>query len=192
MKSFIHLSLLLLPFFSFGQLAENNKTTGEPRYDTTSINIQSTNSFYFCSRLYKIPRDCDSENQANCCSFSCQVSSDADFPDNGQFACYDGTSIYWTYFETSDQARASFEGYSPQIKKQMKRFSQEERKVSICNQPAKAYALEYTTFQGYSSHEVIAYGTINGHHLMIHLHSQKKLKSNTDFQSLFQEIIRFD
>ena len=74
----------------------------------------------------------------------------------------------------------------------MKKFNQTAIKLFICNQKVTAYKLNYTTFQKYKGHEIIAYGTINGQHVMVHLHSQKELNSNNDMQPVFQEIIKFE
>ena len=192
MKQFFYLILLLTPVFLFSQQTSDTKLVEEPKYDTTSIDIRSTNSFYFCSKLYRIPRDCDKKDQSRCCSFSSQVFLNQKLPISGQLACYDGTSLSWTYFENDQLAKSSFEGYSPQIKKQMKEFNQTAIKLFISNQKVPAYKLTYTTFQGYKGHEIIAYGTINGQHIVVHLHSQTELNSNNDIQSVFQEIIKFE
>ena len=192
MKQFFYLILLLTPAFLFSQTASDTNVVEEPKYDTTSIDIRSTNSFYFCSKLYKIPRDCDNKDQSRCCSFSSQIFLNQKLPISGQLACFNGTSLSWNYLENDQQAKSSFEEYSPQIKKQMKEFNQTAIKLFICNQKVTAYRLNYTTFQGYKLHEIIAYGTINGQHIMVHMHSQKELKSKNDIQPIFQEIIKFE
>lgn len=191
MKHLFYCLVALIPAYTFAQQKIDTNLIEEPKYDTTSIEIQSTNSFYFCSKLYRIPRDCDKEDQSNCCSFSSQVFLGHKSLSTGQFSCYNGTSLSWTYFESEDQAKSGFEGYSPQIKKQMKEFKQEKIKLFICGQETNAYKLNYTTFQGYKGHEIIAYVTINGQHAYVHLHSQKDLKSSKEMQPVFQQIIKF-
>ena len=191
MKHLCYCLVMLIPALSFAQQKIDTNLIEEPRYDTTSIEIESTNSFYFCSKLYKIPRDCDKEDQSNCCSFSSQVFLGYKSLSTGQLGCYNGTSLSWTYFETEDQAKSGFEGYSPQIKKQMKEFKQERIKLFICNQEAIAYKLNYTTIQGYKTHEIIAYINMNGQYVFVHVHSQKDLKSSTGMQPVFQQILKF-
>ena len=191
MKHLFYVLAALAPVFSFAQQKADTSRVEEPRYDTTSIEIQSTNSFYFCSRLYKIPRDCDKEDQSNCCSFSSQVFLAHKSISTGQFSCYDGTSLSWTYFETEDQAKSGFEGYPPQIKKQMKEFKQEKIKLFICGQEAIAYKLNSTTHQGHKFTEIVTYGTINGQHVFVHIHTQKDFKSSTEMQPVFQQILKF-
>ena len=61
MKHLFYWLVALIPAFSFAQQKIDTNIIEEPRYDTTSIDIKSTNSFYFCSKLYKIPRDCDNK-----------------------------------------------------------------------------------------------------------------------------------
>lgn len=191
MKHLFYCLVMLIPAFSFAQQAIDTNIVEEPRYDTTSINIKSTNSFSFCSRLYKIPRDCDKKDQSNCCSFSSQVFLDHKLPFTGQLGCNDGTSLFWTYFESEDQAKNSFNGYPPQIKKQMKEFKQEKIKLLICGQEAIAYKLNCTTNQGYKLNEIIAHININGQHVFVQLHSQKDLKSSTEIKPVFQQILKF-
>jgi len=178
MKHLFSCLVALIPSLSFAQQKIDKNIIEEPKYDTTSIEIKSTNSFYFCSKLYKIPRDCDKEDQSNCCSFSSQVLLDYKSFSTGLFSCYNGTSLSWNYFETEDQAKNSFDGYPPQIKKQMKEFKQEKIKLFICGQEAIAYKL-------------ITYGTINGQHVFVHIHSQKDLKSSNEMQPVFQQILKF-
>ena len=191
MKHLFYCLVALIPAFSSAQQTMDTNIIEEPRYDTTSIEIQSTNSFYFCSRLYKIPRDCDKEDQSNCCSFSSQVFLSYKSLSTGQLSCYNGTGLSWTYFETEDQVKNSFDWYPPQIKKQMKEFKQEKIKLFICDQQAIAYKLNYTTIQGYKVHEIIAYINMNGQYVFVHLHSQKDLKSSKEMQPVFQQIIQF-
>jgi hypothetical protein len=109
----------------------------------------------------------------------------------GQFSCYDGTSLSWTYFETDEQAKSGFDGYPPQLKKQMKEFKQEKIKLFICDQEAIAYKLNCITIDGYNLHEIIANVKINGKHVSVHVHSQKDLKSSNEMQPIFQQILRF-
>ena len=191
MKHLFYCLVALIPAFSFAQQKIDTNLIEEPRYDTTSIEIKSINSFYFCSKLYKIPRDCDKEDQSNCCSFSSQVLLSYKSFSTGQFSCSNGTSLSWNYFETEDQAKNSFDGYTPQIKKQMKEFKQEKIKLFICGQEAIAYKLNSTTHQGHKFTEIVAYVTINGQHASVHLHSQKDLKSSKEMQPVFQQIIQF-
>jgi hypothetical protein len=191
MKHLFYCLVALIPAFSFAQQKIDTNIIEEPKYDTTSIEIKSTNSFYFCSKLYKIPRDCDKEDQSNCCSFSSQVLLGYKSFSTGQFSCYNGTSLSWNYFETEAQAKNSFDGYTPQIKKQMKEFKQEMIKLFICGQEAIAYKLNSTTHQGHKFTEIVTYGTINEQHVFVHIHSQKDLKSSKEMQPVFQQILKF-
>ena len=191
MKHLLYCFVALIPAYSFAQQSIDTNLIGEPKYDTTSIEIKSTNSFYFCSRLYKIPRDCDKRDQSNCCSFSSQIHMGERSIVSGQLGCYNGTSLFWTNFNSEDIAKSSFEGYPPQIKNQMKNYEQIEIKLFICNQEARAYKLNYKTHQGFNGHEIIAYVNINGQHVFVKLHSQKELRSSSEIQPIFQQIISF-
>jgi hypothetical protein len=163
----------------------------EPRYDTTYIDISSTNSFSFCSKLYEIPRDCGKRNESNCCSFSSQVRLGEKLPNSGQLGCYDGATLMWTYCESEHDAKSVFEGHSPQIKRQMKKFSQTKIKLFICDQEADAYRLNYTTQDGIKLNEIISYARINGQSVFIHLLSDNELKSSKEIQPIFRQILHF-
>jgi hypothetical protein len=191
MKHLFYFLVALIPTFSFAQQKIDTNIIEEPSYDTTSIEIKSTNSFYFCLKLYKIPRDCDKGDQSNCCSFSSQVFPGYKALSTGQLGCYNGTSLSWTYFETEDQAKSGFDGYPPQIKKQMKEFKQEKIKLFICGQEAMAYKLNYTTFDGHKAQEIFSYVNMNDQFVVVHLHSQKDLKSSKEMQPVFQQILKF-
>lgn len=191
MRLLLCLTVGFIPAFLLSQQTHDKDLIEEPKYDTTSIDIKSTNSFYFCSKLYKIPRDCDKKDQSNCCSYSGQIFQNQKVPISGQIACYNGTSLNWTQFETIDQARSSSEGYPPQIKKQMKKFTLSTIKFFVCQQEVQAYKISYTTFQGHKGYEIISYATINGQHIMLHLHSMKELNSSNDLSPIFQQIVQF-
>jgi len=190
MKSLLGLILLLQTAILFGQNPTGSDTIELPVYDTTSIEIRSTNSFYFCSKLYKIPRDCDSNDQSNCCSFNAQIHKALPGLMSGQISCYDGTSLFWTYFDNVSDAKQSFEGYPGQIKKQMKTFKQEDIKLFVCNTEVVATKLSYTTLQGYKLSEIRFYGTINGQTIHGHLSLQQK-KSSEELTPFFRQLVRF-
>ena len=191
MRLLFCLTVGFIPAFLISQQTADKDLIEEPKYDTTSIDIKSTNSFYFCSKLYKIPRDCDKKDQSDCCSYSAQIFPNLKVPMSGQLSCYNGTSLSWTQFETFDQARSSCEGYPPQIKEQMKMFASSTIKFFICQQEVQAYKISYTTFKGHKGYQIISYATINGQHIMLQLHSMKELNSSNDLSSIFQQIVHF-
>jgi hypothetical protein len=190
-----YLFILILAFkasFSFGQNSSQGKDSIQPPiYDTTNIDIQSTNSFYFCSKLYAIPRICDDKDQSKCCSFSAHITNWNKGRLDGQISCYNGTSLSWQSFDTEEIARQNFEGYPSQMKKQMKKFKQEEVKFFVCDNEVKAYRQSFTTLQGYDFTEIIFYGAINGQNILGHLSLHNKEKSSSELTQLFQQILRF-
>ena len=191
MKYLLIIILLLQTSFSFAQNTIAPNAVDKPVYDTTSLDIKSTNSFYFCSTLYKIPRDCENNDQSSCCSFSAQVHKGEKVLSNGQLGCYNGTSLFWTYFETEEAAKQNFESMPGQLKKQMKTFSEQKIKLLLCNKEVEANKLNYTTLQGYQFSQIIFYGTINNQSVYGQLHIQKELKSSNELNSLFQQIVKF-
>lgn len=189
-----HLLMLLLTFKTcilVGQNTIGKDSAGIPVYDTTSIDIKSTNSFYFCSKLYTIPRNCDGKNQSNCCSFTAQITKWNKGPLDGQISCYNGTTLHWSTFDTEEMAKKNFESLPDQMKKQMKKYNKEEVVFFVCDQEVKAYRQSYTTLQGYDFVEYIFYGTINGHSILGHLSLNNKEKTSTELTPFFQQLVRF-
>ena len=78
MKQFLICTFLLNSLFLFAQNSQLRDSIEQPKYDTTSIEIQlrSTNSFYFCNKLYKIPDDCPFGKATNCCTYDTRVTND--------------------------------------------------------------------------------------------------------------------
>jgi len=172
-------------------LSTDTNSIEQPKYDTTYIEIRSTNSFSFCSRLFKIPRDCNKKNESNCCSFSSEVHLHQKLPLAGQLGCYDGTSLFWTYYESEYEAKGTFEGYSPQLRRQMKKFKENKIKLFICNQETVGFQFTYTTVEGFTGHTIVAYANVNGQPVFIRVDSPKELKSSTQMRPVFQEILQF-
>ena len=191
MKHFIILILAFKTTFSFGQNSKGKDSIQPPIYDTTNIDIQSTNSFYFCSKLYAIPRICDNKDQSKCCSFSAHISKWNKGQLDGQISCYDGTTLSWLNFDTEEIAKQNFEGFPSQMKKQMAKFKKEEIKFFLCDKKIPAYRLSYITLQGYAFTELIFYGTINGQSILGHLSLHKNEKTSNDLTKLFQQLVRF-
>ena len=189
-----YLFILILAFkasFSFGQNSQGKDSIQPPIYDTTNIDIQSTNSFYFCSKLYEIPRICDDKDQSKCCSFSAHITKWNKGRLDGQISCYNGTSLSWSSFDTEEIARQNFESYPGQMKKQMKKFKQEEVKFFVCDKEVKAYRQTCTTQQDYNFVQYIFYGIINGESIIGHLSVNNKVNSSKDLSPLFQQLIKF-
>ena len=191
MKFFFILMLTLKAAFSFGQNPKNTDSIQSPIYDTTSIEIKSTNSFYFCSKLYAIPRNCDTQDQSNCCSFSANISKSQKGLSNEQISCYDGTSFHWDIFDTYELAKQNFESLPTQWKKQMKKFNQEEIKFFVCGKEVPAYRLTCTTLQGHDFTKIIFCATINGENILGELSLHNKAKSSKELSQLFQQLVRF-
>ncbi|MET0392488.1 MAG: hypothetical protein ABW019_05075 [Chitinophagaceae bacterium] len=138
-------------------------------------------SFTFCGVKYKIPRNCKDESQVNCCSAMTS-------PD--QLSCYNGTGLFWHYMPTEESARFNFESLPSQWMKQAQKFSSETIDCYLASIPVKAYRCVAGKSNGNKSHSISVYGTVNGQAVVAELFSQKELKSNSDIQPVFQQIIR--
>ena len=191
MKYTFLLAIIFKTTISLGQTSATIDSIEQPVYDTTSMDIKSTNSFYFCSILYKIPRDCDKKDQSNCCSFTSQVFTHEKNNRSGQIGCFNGTSLFWTYYDNEKTTKNNFESLLPQFQKQMKKFEQKEIKLTVCQKPVVAYRLDCTTPESYDFSQIIFYGNINGQNVIGQLYLHHNQKSSTDLGTLFQQIVQF-
>jgi hypothetical protein len=146
--------------------------------------IKSIDSFTFCSVKYKISRDCNKINQSNCCSADLN-------PHNLQLGCYNGTSLFWTYFKAEWIARQNFESIPAQWMQQMKKLISEPVNCLLVNQKVLANKISCVTKEGHKHYCIITYGTINGQPVLVQLVSSKEIKKNKDIQNVFQQIIKF-
>ncbi len=146
--------------------------------------IKSTDSFTFCSVKYKISRDCNKKNQSNCCSADLN-------PNNLQLGCYNGTSLFWTYYKAEWIARQNFESIPAQWMQQMKNLYSENITRLLVDQKVLANKITYQTKAGHKAYCIITYGTVNGQSVLVQLVSSKEIKKNSDIQPVFQQIIKF-
>ena len=191
MKQLIILCLIFNATSLFGQNSQNKDLIEPPVYDTMNIQIQSTNSFYFCNKLYRIPKDCNPKDASSCCTFSTQINKGEISISTGNLSCHDGSTLYWTNSASEKVAKQTFESMPSQMRKQMKKFKHEEVVFFLCNKQVPAYKLTFTTFQGYESSQYIFYGTINGQSIYGQLMLNNKQTSSKNLPPLFQQLVRF-
>jgi len=165
--------------------AQEPFNTGSPVPDSVLNKvIKSTDSFTFCNVSYKISRDCNKRDQSNCCSADLN-------PYNLQLACYNGTGLFWTYFESEFTAMQNFESIPAQWMQQMKRLTSESVTCLLAGQKVKANKIEYVTKENNKFYCIMTYGIVNGQPVLVQLLSSKEIKKNKDIQDVFQQIIRF-
>lgn len=186
---FLILVSILIPTLCTSQVKQEIEN---PKYDTVSIDIRSYNSFTFCSKNYKIPRDCDGNDQSNCCAFSAQVSQVSQSPVIGMVSCGNGTSLSWTYFDSEEIARDNWVSFPIQQEKQNKSYLKKKFKCYLANLEVNAYRISAESFTGYKRYEIIMYGTVNGQSVVVTLSSQKELNTNDDIPVEFRDIVRLN
>ena len=145
--------------------------------------IKSTDSFTFCNVSYKISRDCLKKDQSNCCSADLN-------PYNLQLGCYNGTSLFWTYFKSEFIARQNLESITAQWMQQSKKLSSENITCLLVNEKVPANKISYETKEGHKFYCILTYGVVNGQAVLVQLVSSKELKKNKDIQPVFQQIIK--
>ena len=189
MRCLILISLSLMSFISFAQ--QRTDTVGIHTNDTTDITteIRSSNYFYFCSKVYKILRDCDGQDQSNCCYYTAHIFKGELTPRSGQFGCYNGTSLFWNYFDSEEIAKFNLDNTASQRERQMKKFNKTEVTCFLGNQKVNGYRMNFETMEGIKGYSINAYGIINGQSVLVELRSQKEINSDDDIKP-FAEIFR--
>lgn len=193
MKSSLLILLLAIAVAAKSQPASGSASIPLPIYDTLSIDIKSTNSFYFAKKLYSIPRQCEDtiQVQSNCCSYDAQITKWSAHHQSAQISCFDGSSLRWTLFDTELKARDYYESYPDQLRKQMKSFNQADIRLQVCDKAVTAKRLSFTTHDGYTVRELIFYGTINGEILVGHVSFLKDVRSAKELTPFFQQFLQF-
>jgi hypothetical protein len=163
--------------------AQNQMTNQVPDSILNKV-IKSIDSFTFCNVSYKISRDCDRRNQSNCCSANLN-------PYNLQLGCYNGTSLFWSYFETEGMARQNFESIPAQWMLQSKKMSTENVTCILVDKKVQANKIEYITKENHKFYCIMTYGVVNDQPVLVQRMSSKEIKNNKDIQQLFQQIIKF-
>ena len=176
--------IIIFFFFSIISLAQNPYIADSLKfYGISNKSITSIDSFTFCFIKYKVPRDCDSKNQSNCCSANLN-------PHLLQLGCYDGTALFWDYFVSEQIARDNFESLPVQWEKQMKKLDKIPITCYLINKEVKGYKVSYETHQGHKGHYILTYGVVNGQAVLLQLSSSKELKSNKNIQPVIRQIVR--
>jgi hypothetical protein len=193
MKSSLLILLFAIPVAAKCQSASGSASIPLPIYDTLSIDIKSTNSFYFGKKLYAIPRQCEDtiQVQSNCCSYDAQITKWSAHHTSSQISCFDGTSLRWTLFDTEKKGKDYYESYQDQLSKQMKSFNQADIRLLVCDKAVTAKRLSFTTHDGHTVHELIFYGTINGEVLVGHVSFLNNVRSAKELTPFFQQFLQF-
>jgi hypothetical protein len=194
MKLLFQIIFSFTSVISFSQGVKGQDTIPEPIYDTTSIRFESKNSFYFCSKLYKIPRECSEiyfDDFDNCCTFSTELGKWNRTIRHGFLTCEDGTSLSWQYYDSMAIAKMNFDNYPIQMKKQMKSFTKTKIKFFLCGIEVECYKQFNITSNNYSFVEYSFCGEINGQPLTGTLRMKKEIESSKKISKLFQQLVKF-
>lgn len=156
-----------------------------PRWRPEAVNppMKLKDSFTFCSMKFSIPRECDEEQETNCCD----VDIDG-YMHN--FSCYNGTSLFWEYVNI-EWAEDIFISLPPQIKKHAKSYKKEPITCYILGK--KLPGLK-ETFEPRSGGElvysILTYGTVNDQSFYCRLISQTDIKNNEDIPPGIRQVFR--
>ena len=191
MTKYFILILICINNYLYGQWNQISDTLHKPTYDTTSVRVQSLDYFIFCSNIYMIPRQCQGDDQSNCCVFSSEISKEENIITRGQFGCNDGTTLSWTYFSSNDATKSYVDNLLKHQVKPVNNYTIEKVNMIFCGKNVTADKVSYKTESGYYISRIITFGTINKQNVCLELSAVRELRTNLDIQQTIQEIIRF-
>ena len=176
---------------SFAQIAKSGDSLQNGFYDTSSIEIQGTKVFPFCSILYKLPRECaDNLPTNNCCGYNTSLRNGQKLADWGYVSCHNGSVLSWTYYSSLESAKKDAENIIPQWRKQQKELKVEKIKCYVMETETESYNIEMESFTGHKSYALLTYGSYNGYSFTLEYRSQNKITSNTNIQEFLKPILR--
>lgn len=183
-------TILAIPGFA----QQVNDSIVIPVYDTTSVNIslRSRNYFPFCSKIYKIPKVSNRQDQSLCCFYETNIIKGETTSMGGQLSCNDGTSLFWIYHDKHEYAKESWKRMAIQQKEQSISYTQVLIKCFLVDQEVEAYLLSFELRSGQKVKEIIAYGTINGQSMVVTFMTLKKLSCNDDIPETFRPFIKLE
>jgi hypothetical protein len=159
---------------------------------TYGFDIESKTQFPFCSQIYKIPKDCVSPYEPDCCRYTTNTYDGQKTAIIGTVSCLNGYSLSWTYTQDISEAKAEAEEMSGQIEAQTTNFRKEKINCYVLGQESSMYKLEGETKSGVKLRELLYYGSYKSYNFVIsYLSVFKKLESNEDIQPAIRNIIRF-
>ena len=187
--------LLLCSNILFAQNSMKNENIDKPVYDTSYVDYElvSRNSFYFCNKLYKIPRGCMDSITYPCCDFRCHTNNRDRAINFGVLNCYGNSAISWYYFDSFQNAIGNFGSSFTQREKQVKKLLKTPLNLLIDGQKVQAFKLEITDYQNATLQEIQFCGVVNGQALTgsINGFQNIKLNSSKNFSPFFQTIFQF-
>lgn len=176
---------------SFAQSATSGDSLQKGFYDTSSIEIQGTKVFPFCSNLYKLPRECtDNLPTNNCCGYNTSLKQGQKLAEWGYVSCHNGSVLSWTYYSSLEGAKKDAENIIPQWKNQQKEIKVEKLKCVVMGTETESYNIEMESFTGRKSYALLTYGTHNGYSFTLEYRSLNKITLNNNIQEFLQPILR--
>ncbi|HUC81314.1 MAG TPA: hypothetical protein VMR70_10385 [Flavisolibacter sp.] len=177
------LFFILVACSSFSTNAQEKATKDSLRDFTFMANKDSVllDSFDFCGKYFKIPRDCNKKSLANCCSGQVRPA---------QMACYNGNGLSWTYFNDINIAEQNVESFISQMVKQQKITIAEPITCNLMGKQVKAYRVACTTTENHKWNVIITSGVVFGQPVLVELRTEKPLLKNKELQPVFRQIVR--
>jgi len=178
-KAFVFVISVAIATSSFGQIIIAKDSLLHPQ----NANY-NTDSFTFCNKTFKVPRDCSDKSLYNCCIYG-----------NSSLVCGSekGDFMNWYYLPTLDLARQIFEG-SLETRESTNTGKISKRQVNwyLLGVKTTSWYIEAESNMGLKTYVVLSYGTVNGKFVVTEYYAHARITQNYILPKVFREIIRWD
>lgn len=176
-----HLFTAILTFLLLPALGQQGTWVPSHTLGAAPAEHTRTDSFVLVSRTYALARDCDRQDQSNCCSFS--------YSDNqGSLGCYNGTALSWDYLPNAAIAARNVEHLALQTSQQVKTFKKEPVTCYLLGKEFKGYALTCAKKEDQVWYNILVSGEVDGQALVVQFHSPYKITRNEQLQPLYRQV----
>lgn len=191
MKYFM-LIAFLIAIISCKQKKDNFESGDEFRYDTIStIKVTSKKAFYFCSKKYELPKDCDNGDNPGCCTFSGQKNMGEENLDNLQVSCINGPNLHWRYDTNEKNSEKEFNLFVTQMRANSKSLVVEPVDLFLDGTKVVAYKTILTGYNNHSFYEIKFYGTVNKTFVQGGILLLDSIGSSKNLPKALQQLIKF-
>jgi len=205
MRQLVFFILLLCSNICFSQTSPLGDNLTVSTFDTVKvyyeddarrIKIESKSQFPFCSRIYKIPKECYSRDSSNCCKYSTDKYEFQETACIGSLNCLNaftnGYSLNWFYTENISEAKRVTENTCKQLEEQSLSFKKKIVKCYILNKETEGYLYELTVNGNIKLYKLLSYGNYNQYNFTLDYFTLSPITDSNDIPTALREIIRFE
>ncbi len=173
-------------------------------YDTSRIYLENTtrrfvlessNQFPFCSKVYKVPKECNSANKDYCCKFSTDVYEVQKTISLGSLDCFNaiknGYNLTWFYSNNIADAKSFTESECRHIEQDSLSYKKRVIKCYIMGKEAIGYLYERTLKENLILNSFYVYASYNQYNFSLTYSTIGKWDDSIDTPIAIREILRF-